>query len=71
MNEKVTAELIRGQGAQLRRLAIEESRARELAADVERMNNAVIDAADERLDFNDEPARFAALLAETREAGKK
>lgn len=71
MNEKITAELIRSQGAQLRRLAIEESRARELAADVERMNNAVIDAADERLDFNDEPARFAALLAATREAGKK
>ena len=59
--KKISPELIREHGAQLRRIALDEKRAAEVADEVARLNNAVIDAAD-RLDFNDDPARFAALL---------
>ena len=59
---KITAELIRGQAAALHDLDIPETRCAELTADVERHNAAIRNAA-QQLDFNDEPARFNALLA--------
>jgi hypothetical protein len=70
MSAKVTAELIREYGRALRRLEITEERAGELAAEVERLNSAVIDAAG-RLDFNDDPCRFAALLAAAAQEERK
>ena len=60
--EKVTPELIRAQALALRISSPEEERAEALAADMTRLYEAVL-AARERLDFNEEPARFAALLA--------
>lgn len=66
MNEKPTSQLIRNHGRQLARLEISEQRAGELAAEVERLNTAVLDAA-ARLDFNDEPSRFTARLHSYRE----
>jgi hypothetical protein len=62
MSARVTPELIREQGAQLRRLSLDDKRAAELAEEVARLNDAVMNAADQRLDFNDDPNRFAALL---------
>ena len=70
MKDKPTAQLIRDHGRQLVRLDISEQRAGELAAEVERLNNAVLDAA-VRLDFNDEPARFTALLLAYRQVNAK
>jgi hypothetical protein len=62
MSGKITPGLIREHGAQLRRTTIDEKRAAEIAEEVARLNGAVIDAAG-KLDFNDDPGRFAALLA--------
>ena len=59
---KVTPELIRAQCAQLRGIEIDKQRAQELAAEMSRLTDAVLGARD-RLDFNDEPARFVAHLA--------
>jgi hypothetical protein len=70
MNEKVSAQLVRDHGRQIARLDIEETRAGELAAEVERLNSAVLQGAT-RLDFNDEPARFTALLLRYRQAEAK
>jgi hypothetical protein len=70
MSEKVTAQLIADHGRQIARLDIAEPRAGELAAEVERLNSAVLDGA-VRLDFNDEPARFTALLVLHRQAPGK
>lgn len=70
MNDKPTAQLIRDHGRQLARVEVSERRAAELAAEVERLNNAVLDAA-ARLDFNDEPSRFTALLLAYRETRTK
>jgi hypothetical protein len=62
MNEKITPELIRLQAGQLHGLAYGSARCAELARDVEHNNTAVSNAAG-KLDFNDEPARFIALLS--------
>ncbi len=61
MENKVTGELVQLSALQLRRMTISEARAKELARDVERLNNAALAAAEES-DFNDEPARFTAML---------
>ncbi len=67
----VTADLICAQALELRGATLEERRAQQIAADVERLNQAA-QAARGRLDFNDEPARFAALLqASALVAGKR
>ena len=58
---KVTGDLVRAQAEELRGVDIGEKRAEEIAADMRRINAAVASAR-ERLDFNDEPARFEALL---------
>lgn len=58
---KVTADLIRLQGAQLQSRAIEPERAAELAAELEAMHTAVSEAARD-LDFDDEPADFQKVL---------
>ena len=69
MSGKVTPGMIREHGAQLRRITLDEKRAAEVAEEVARLNDTVIDAA-EKLDFNDDPARFAALLAAGAQPGK-
>lgn len=58
---QLTARLIRAQAMELRGTDIGERRAEELAVDVARLNQAMLGAR-ERLEFNDEPARFTALL---------
>lgn len=68
---KVTGALIQQQAEQLRRLRLTPKRAEELASDIARMNDAVIGAADQMLDFNDEPGRLAALLVELRQEASK
>ena len=70
MGGKVAAELIREHGRALRDIEIESGRAEELAAEVERLNGAVMNAA-RRLDFNDDPGRFAALLVSGAEPPRK
>jgi hypothetical protein len=59
---KVTAELIRLQGAQLQSRTIELERAAELAAELEAMHSAVSEAARD-LEFDDEPADFQKVLS--------
>lgn len=66
----IAPELIQQHGEQLCGLRVEPRRAAELAAEIERLNNAVLDAAG-ALDFNDEPARFEAQLAAHRETGRR
>ncbi len=70
MTTKITPELIREHGAQLRRLSLDEKRAAELAEEVARLNDAVMNAADKRLEFDDDPNRFAALLASAAQPAK-
>ncbi|MBI4206624.1 MAG: hypothetical protein HY527_16505 [Betaproteobacteria bacterium] len=67
MSDKPTSQLIRDHGRQIARLDIAEQRAGELATEVDRLNSAVLEGAS-RLDFNDEPARFSALLLAYRQA---
>ena len=62
MANKVKPELIREQATALGIAAVDERRAETLAADIDRIYEAVL-AMRERLDFNDEPARFDTLLA--------
>lgn len=66
----LTGELVRVQAAALRGADIGEQRAQEIAADIEKINGAVRDVR-ERLDFNDEPARFDALLCTPPAARRK
>jgi hypothetical protein len=68
---KVTGALIQQQAEQPRRLRLTPERAGELASDIACMNDAVIDAADQMLDFNDEPGRLATLLVELRQEASK
>ena len=64
MDEKqVSAELIRRQGEELQGLSHDEARARELAAELERINRRVRESA-ERLEFDDEPLAYQARLHE-------
>lgn len=70
MAGKITPALIREQGSQLHALDIAEARAAELAREVEAHVTAIRTAA-ERLDFNDEPGRFTALLTLHAEPRKK
>lgn len=67
MTTKVQADLILLEAAQLRDVKLTERRARELAADVQRVRDAAA-AVSRDADFNDEPARFTSMLA--RLAGK-
>jgi hypothetical protein len=62
MTNEVSAALIRSMAQRLRRTGVSAARANELARDVQRLNDAALDAAAEN-DFNDEPAGFAATLA--------
>jgi len=65
-HEEVTGALIRAQAAWLRGADIGQRRANEISSDIAKIVEAVT-AARDRLDFNDEPARFdAGLLALTR-----
>lgn len=66
----ISPELVQQHGEQLCGLRVEPRRAAELAAEIERLNNAVLDAAG-ALDFNDEPSRFAALLESSRPARRR
>ena len=66
---KISPTLILEQGAELRRITLDEKRAAEIAEEVASLNGAVLDAAD-KLDFNDDPGRFAAFLAAGARPGK-
>jgi hypothetical protein len=68
VKNKVTEELVQASARQLRRMRMSPARARELAPDVERLNNVALAAAEES-DFNDEPARFAEVLLRLKPAG--
>jgi hypothetical protein len=70
MSEKIRAQLVQEHGRVLRRIEIGAERAAEVAEELERLNGAVLDAA-QRLDFNDDPGRFAAVLAAGAQAGKR
>jgi hypothetical protein len=59
----VTAELVTSISLTLRDTRITPAVAEALAPNLERLNNAALDAAEES-DFNDEPARFASVLAQ-------
>ena len=61
MAAKVTARMVQEQASQLHGFALSDARCAELASDVERHIGAIAAAAP-ILDFNDEPARFTALL---------
>ncbi|MCW5605486.1 MAG: hypothetical protein KIT18_13165 [Burkholderiales bacterium] len=67
--EKAAARMVRAQAALLHGLDFDEARCVELAHDVERHVTAIATASPS-LDFNDEPARFAALLATSARDGK-
>ena len=59
----VTAELVTSISLTLRGTRITPALAQALAPNLERLNNAALAAAKES-DFNDEPARFASVLAQ-------
>jgi hypothetical protein len=59
----VTAELVTSISLALRGTRITPAVAQALAPNLERLNNAALAAAEES-DFNDEPARFASVLAQ-------
>ena len=69
MTERIKAQLIQEHGKALRRIDIGAERAAEIAMELERLNGAVLNAA-ERLDFNDDPGRFPAVLAAGAQAVK-
>lgn len=62
MSTKVTAQMVREHALQLHDLEFSDARCEELARDVER-HLVAIAAAAPQIDFNDEPAKFAAQLA--------
>lgn len=64
MGAKVTARMVREHAKQVHGLHFSDARCEELARDVKR-HAAAIEAASPNLDFNDEPARFTALLRPT------
>ena len=57
----LSSQTIRAQAAALRGADLDDARAGEIAADIGRIVEA-LDAVRARLDFNDEPARFDAVL---------
>jgi hypothetical protein len=59
----VTPELVASISRTLRGTTITPAVAQALAPNLERLNNAALAAAEES-DFNDEPARFASVLAQ-------
>ena len=61
MGDKVSPELILRQGKELQSIEISDERAGQLAGEVETINSAAREAADE-LDFDDEPAGFFRVL---------
>ena len=66
----VTAELVESIALALRRTTVKPARARAMAPGVERVTDAALAAADET-DFNDEPARFGAVLAALKSPGPR
>jgi hypothetical protein len=58
----VTSDLILAQARELHGMPLSRARASELAREVQKLNDAVRDA-EHLLDFNDDPARFAATLS--------
>jgi len=66
----VTGELIQQYGRQLRDLDVQLVRAAELAVEVERHNRAILNAATDKLDFNDEPSRFLSALHDLRDPNR-
>jgi hypothetical protein len=66
----VTAELVTSISLTLRGTRITPAVAQALAPNLERLNNAALAAAEES-DFNDEPARFASVLAQLQTASPR
>jgi hypothetical protein len=66
----VTPELVAEIALKLRGTKITPAVAQALAPNLERLNNAALAAADES-DFNDEPARFASVLAQLKTASPR
>lgn len=66
MKRKVTPELIQASALQLRVMRVSKSRAQALAPEIERLNNAALNAA-AHSDFNDEPSSFALTLAQLKD----
>jgi hypothetical protein len=64
------AELVAAIALKLRGTAITPAFAQALAPNAERLNNAALAAADET-DFNDEPARFASVLAQLQTSSRR
>ena len=62
MQNEITTELIRLMAQQLRGLEVSEERAAQLAKEVARVNDAARAAAADN-GFNDEPSRYAVMLA--------
>jgi hypothetical protein len=70
MSTKVTAQMVHEYAMQLHGLDFSDTRCEELARDAER-HLAAIAAAVPQIDFNDEPAKFAAQLAASAPARSK
>ncbi len=66
MKRKVTPELIQASALQLRVMRVSKSRAQALAPEIERLNNAALNAA-AHSDFNAEPSSFALTLAQLKD----
>jgi hypothetical protein len=70
VKKKVTPELIRLSALQFRGMKISMTRARALAPEIERLNNAALSAAQET-DFNDEPTSLTRMLARLKSPGPR
>ena len=62
MSKKISPQLIKLMATQLRGLKVSDSRAKELAVEVARVNDAARAAAADN-SFNDEPSRYPAQLS--------
>jgi len=65
MREKVTPGTVRDYGREVAGLDVSDTRAAEIAPEVEGLNGAALEAA-ARLDLNDEPGQFPLALARNR-----
>jgi len=70
MKRKLTPHLVEQSALQLRRTRLGKSRARALAPEIARLNDAAQDAA-ARNDFNAEPSHFPIVLAQLKTPGRR
>lgn len=67
---EAAADLIRAQALELRGVTLDHQRVQQLASEVAKLTEA-LGAMRSRLDFNDEPARFSALLRACAPSGQR